>query len=54
MLINLDKNELEEIYKALMYYRYNFENLEKKGSLEKTEFLNKLIDRFAKECIYYN
>lgn len=54
MLINLNKEELEEIYKALMYYRYNFENLEKEGTLEKTEFLNKLIDRFANECIYYN
>lgn len=51
MLINLNKDELEEIYKSLMYYRYYFED---KDGIKEKEKLNKLIDRFADECIYYS
>lgn len=56
MLVNLSKQELNDIYMALMFYRYNMEELykDKSGFLERSERFNNLITKFVNECIYYD
>lgn len=58
MLIYVTKDELDEIYKALMLYYHNYKDNSRYESieyfLEKRDKIEDLLNKITYECMYYS
>lgn len=58
MLIYLTKDELNEVYKALMFYYHNYQDNSRYTSvdhfIEKRDKIEDLLNKITHECMYYS